>query len=208
MALIPDDPKQRNSLIIGILALAAFYFFWSYVYSPQKTEVDEMAARLEQLDDQHNLARVIATRGGAELEQRVAQYERHVRALEQLVPTSEEVAALISNMATEARRAGVELAGISPEPEESVGFYTREAYELTVVGDYHNIGRFLAAIASLERIITPVDLELERFGGQAQALSIDAEYPLTARLRILTYIVPAGSGPPPGEGQGQEGGLP
>ena len=205
MALIPDDPKQRNSLIVGILALAVFYFFWAYVYSPTKVEADELAARFETLDNQNNIARIQATRGGADLEERLARYERHVRALEQLIPTSEEVASLISDIAAEARRSNVELSDIIPGGEEAVGFYTRESYELVVVGDYHDIGRFLATIASMERIITPVDLEVEAFQGQAQALSIDAEYPLQARLRILTYIVPAAP-PPPAGGEGQEGG--
>ncbi len=204
MALIPDDPKQRNALVVGILAAALFYFFWSYWYSPRKTEVDEMTARLEQLDDQNNLARIIATRGGTELEERLVQYERHVRGLEQLIPTSEEVASLVSAITAEARRNRVELAALTPEPGEDVGFYTREAYEIEVVGDYHDIARFLTTIASMERIITPVDLDLSPFQGQVQVLSIDPEFPLTARLRILTFIVPEAP-PPPAGGEGQEG---
>ncbi|MFO8175842.1 MAG: hypothetical protein R6T96_16275, partial [Longimicrobiales bacterium] len=86
MALIPDDPRQRNALIIGILAAAGFYFFWSYWYQPAKTEVDEMAARLEQLDSENRRAQIIATRGGTELEERLAVYERHVGQLEALIP--------------------------------------------------------------------------------------------------------------------------
>ena len=62
MALIPDDPKQRNALLIGIVAAAGFYFFWSWWYSPRNTEVEEMAARLEQLDSENRRAQILATR--------------------------------------------------------------------------------------------------------------------------------------------------
>ena len=118
MALIPEDPKQRNSLVIGILALAGFYFFWSYWYTPSKTEVDEMATRLEQLDSGNRRAQIIATRGGTELQDRLALYERHIDKLEALIPQSEEVSALLNDVTAVARQTGVELAVLRPETDE------------------------------------------------------------------------------------------
>ncbi len=203
MALIPDDPKQRNALIAGIIALAGFYFFWSYWYSPRKTEVDEMSARLEQLESENNRAQIIATRGGSELQERLALYERHVVQLEGLIPQSEEVSSLLNDISTVARQTGVNDASLRPEPEEAGAFYTKKSYELEVVGDYHDIGEYLTRIASLTRIITPVDLELGRFQGDASLL--DMEVPLTARLRIQTYILPR-SAPAPQGGGAQGGG--
>jgi len=97
MALIPDDPKQRNALILGIIAAAGFYFFWSYWYAPIKVEVDEMSARLEQLESENNRAQIIATRGGTELQERLAAYEQHVVHLEALIPQSEEVCVVCHN---------------------------------------------------------------------------------------------------------------
>ena len=59
MALIPDDPRQRNALLLGLLAVAVFYGFWAYWYSPRKTDVDQMTARLEQLESENNRARIM-----------------------------------------------------------------------------------------------------------------------------------------------------
>jgi type IV pilus assembly protein PilO len=208
MALIPDDPKQRNALLVGLLAAAGFYLFWSYWYSPRKTEVDEMQARYEQLESNNSRAQIIAARGGTDLQERLALYERHVAQLERLIPESEEVPALLADIYTVARQSGVNDAALRPEPEQVGAFYTRRSYELEVVGQYHDIGAFLTRIASLARIITPVDLELTRFQGQRELL--DMQEPLTARLRIQTYILP-GATPSPtpaaGEpaGEGEEG---
>ncbi len=200
MALIPEDPKQRNALLLGILALAGFYLFWTYWYAPRKAAVDELASRLEELESQNSRARVTAARGGDQLQERLALYERHVARLERLIPQSEEVPALLAAITTTARQLGVYDAALRPEPERVGTFYTQKSYELEVVGQYHNIGRFLTQIASLERIITPVDLELVRFQGQRDVLGI--EEPLTARFRIRTYVVPtAGSA---GNAAGQE----
>ncbi len=200
MALVPDDPKQRNALIIGIVALAGMYFFWSYWYSPNKTEVDEMTARLEQLDSENRRAQIIATRGGTELQDRLAEFERHVVQLEALIPQSEEVATLLNDVESVAQQTGVQSAALRPEADEVGAFYTKQSYEMEVIGDYHDLGAFLATIASLPRIITPVNLEITPLQGNTAAY--DMEYPLTARFQIQTYIVPAGAG----GGGGDQGG--
>ena len=202
MALIPDDPRQRNALIIGILAAAGFYFFWSYWYSPVSTEVDEMTARLEQLDSANRRAQIIATRGGTELQDRLAMYERHVGHLEALIPQSEEVSALLNDVSTVARQAGVELAVLRPETDEVGTHYTKQSSQLEVIGEVHDLGRYFSSIASLPRIITPVNLEIARFQGNQSVL--DMESPLTASLQIQTYILPAG--PPTDAGTEQPGG--
>jgi type IV pilus assembly protein PilO len=205
MALIPDDPRQRNALVIGILAVAGFYFFWSWWYTPFSTEVEEMSARLEQLDTENRRAQILATRGGAELEELLARYERHVAMLEALIPQSEEVSALLNDVSRVARETGVENASLRPEADEAGEFYTKESYAMEVYGEYHDIGRFLASIASLSRIITPVNLELSRFEGNRSGL--DMEAPVTASLQIQTYILPTPVGAPPGEGgEARQGG--
>lgn len=208
MALIPDDPKQRNALVVGILVAALFYVFWAYWYSPQRAQVEEMEAQAEVLEAGNQRAQIISARGGSELQERLAAYERHVSQLERLIPQEEEFAALLNDVTAESRRNRVEIATLRPEPEEPGAFYTRKSYELEVIGDYHNIGRFLSAIASLPRIITPMDLELMNFQGDETVLDPEYEAPLTARLRIQTYLLPAAMGAPGGEGlEGGEGGL-
>ncbi len=63
------------------------------------------------------------------------------------------------------------------------------------------MGRFLTAIASLPRIITPVELELETFEGDLVRSEMVA--PVSARFTIQTYVL-GGTGPmPPAEGAGE-----
>jgi type IV pilus assembly protein PilO len=205
MALIPDDPKQRNALIVGILTVALFYVFWSYWRAPRSEELLEKQARLEQLEQNNRMAQIQVARGGTELEERLVEYERHVDRLEALIPQSEEVAALLNQISAAARQTGVSDPEFRPEPSEPGAFYTKESYEIAVIGEYHEIGRFLTTIASLPRIITPVDLELTHFEGDEEILDPDIEVPLTARLRIETYILPEAGGAPPAEGPEEVG---
>lgn len=200
MALIPDDPKQRNALLLAVVTAVLFYVFWSYWRAPILEEMGEKQARLEQLELNNREAQIEVARGGAELEQRLEEYGRHVDRLEALIPQSEEVAALLNQISAAARQTGVSDPEMRPEPEEPGAFYTKESYEIEVVGEYHQIGRFLTTIASLPRIITPVDLELTHFQGDSEILDPDLEVPLTARLRIETYILPGPASTLPVEG--------
>lgn len=207
MALIPSEPRQRAALLVGFVALAGLYAFHEYWYKPQRSEVESLEARLEQLEERNRRARVLATRGMEELQERLAVFDRHLRQLETFIPRNEEVPRLLESMALEARRNGLgDLATINPEPAQPGAYYTKTSYEVSVIGQYHDVGRFLTAVASLPRIITPMDLQMTartqrvaRGGPQAQG----AEEPgqVTARFRIETYVLPDAPPPlPPGGG--------
>ncbi len=192
MALVPDDPKQRNAFLVGLVALAVMYFFWDMWYTPRGDELAEMESHLEQLEDQNRRAQILATRGGEQMQERLALYQRHVTQLEQLIPQSEEVPQLLNDMTVEARRVNVDIALMRPEPPEPGEFYTRQSYQLEAVGEYHDVARFLTAVASLSRIITPVDMDVTRLQGNRG--QVDAESPVVARFRIQTYVLPEGMG--------------
>lgn len=102
----------------------------------------------------------------------------------------EEVAALLEAMSMEQRQTGVEVTLMRPEPMEAGDFYDRWSYELGVQGSYHNVGAFMAAIASLERIIAAVDMEITAVDDQRGTQDSDEEEgQISARFRIQTYVV-------------------
>ena len=187
MALLPQEKSKQIALLIGIGAVAALYLVYAYWYTPQVTEMEVLQVRLEQLESRNLQAQVVAARGGANLEERLAVYERHVDRLEELIPESEEVPALMNSITMEAQRAGVDLTGLNPEISDPGELYTLQSYEVTVVGDFHPVGRFLTAVASLPRIITPVNLELEVFEGDLVRYEMVA--PVFARFRVQTYVL-------------------
>ena len=162
MALLPQEPRQQGALIAIVVALAGFYVFNEYVLAPNRVEVEEMTVRLDALEAQNRTAQITATRGGADLEARTALYERHVRRLEQLIPATEEVPQLLTDIAALARRMNVNWADVIPEADVIGTFYDKKSYSVRVEGEYHDVGRFVTAVASLPRIITPVNMDLQR----------------------------------------------
>jgi len=191
----PKDPKQRNSLLVGVALLVLIYPFYAYWYKGAREEVTSMQARLETLEDQNRRAQVLAARGGGDLEERMALYERQVARLEELIPAAEDVAILLDDMNARARQVGVEVNRLLPEPAEAGAFYEKRSYEIAVAGDYHDVGRFLADVASLSRIVTPVELDLQRHPQPQLYAEMDA--PVLASFRIETYVLPDREAPSP-----------
>jgi len=191
----PTDPKQRNALVIAVLLLALIYPFYRFWYQGQREEVNAMQAHLEALEAQNRRAQVLAARGGGDLEERMALYERQVSKLEELIPAAEEVPALLDDMSIRARQDNVEMNRLLPEPSEEGAFYTKTSYQVAVAGDYHAVGRFLTDVASLSRIVTPVELDLEPHPQPQLFPEIDA--PVLASFRIETYVLPNPAAAPP-----------
>lgn len=191
----PADPKQRNALIVGVLLLALIYPFYAFWYKGRRDEVTAFQTRLETLEDQNRRAQVLAARGGGDLEERLALYERQVSRLEELIPAAEEVAGLLDDINGTARRVGVDLYRMIPEPSEAGTFYTKTSYECSVVGEYHDVARFLTEIASLPRIVTPVEIEVE-LHSQAN-LFPEYDSPILMNFRIETYVLPQAGAPAP-----------
>ncbi len=190
MALLPSDPKQQQKLVLGLLPLLALGAYMYFFHGKLTTQVEDMQARLTTLQTQNDVARVRAMRGGKELEQRLAVYEKQINRLEQLVPRQEEVSGLLHELAQRADATGVELARLTPQDEQVGPLYNRQTYDIVVFGPYHKIGRFLTDVGSLPRIITPIDLSLK---DRSQRDS-DGNEMLEASFQIETYILPT---PPP-----------
>lgn len=188
MALLPTDPKKQKQLLIGLAPLLLVFAYWYFFHGAITEETTAMQERLERLEASNARARTIAAQGGPELERKLELYTAHIARIEQLIPTSEEVPELLHTINQQADEAGVDVAAFQPQPEAVGPYYTRQVYEITVMGAYHDIGRYLAAVGSMPRIITPIGLRLSVNSADADAETATLE----ADFRIETYVLPAG----------------
>ncbi len=196
MALIPDDPKQKNALVVGLLFVVGLYLVNTYWRADKLAEVVQGESRLEALENSNRTAEIIAARGGTALQERMVVYERHIAQLEALIPLEEQVASLLNDLTLLQRELGVQLDLIRPEPAEPSNFYTKQTYSLRVIGEYHDVSRYITRVASMERIITPIDLSLSVFAASARFR--DYESPVQAEFRIQTYVIASDESLPPG----------
>lgn len=186
MALLPSDPQVQKKLIIALVPFLLLLGYWYFFHSPAQDELGKLEGRLEALETKNASARNRAQQGGRDLEKKLALYEEHIRNLEELVPRSEEVPELLYDLTLRARENGVELALLNPNQEEPGAYYTLHTYSIAVYGAYHDIGRYLTAIGSLPRIVTPYDIKLQprQEKGKSDAVRLQAEF------QIKTYVLP------------------
>jgi type IV pilus assembly protein PilO len=185
---LPKDKAGQQKLLLGVIPFLIFFGYYQFMHGKKKEEIATLEARLEELETRNNVARQIAASGGPELQQKLALYEQHMKRLEELIPRNEEVAALLNGLSERAIDTNVDIALMRPEAAEEGQFYRQQTYQLNVIGLYHDIGRYMAAIASLPRIITPVELALKPRG--PTDMGRDGTPRLQASFRIVTYVIP------------------
>lgn len=187
MALPQIDPQKRQQLLLGtVMVLGLAYLFYTYLYSPKREELSGLETRLASLETQNRAARAMAqTSGTSEVERKLTLYRDQLQAVEALIPSSEELPDLLDAISAEAQRTGVEVTLIQPTGATEEAYYTRRVYDVAVLGGYHSVGDFLTRVASLPRIVTPLDLNLVARPTE----SPDQAPKVEARFSIETYVI-------------------
>lgn len=179
-------PGARPTLLAAVLVTLAAALFYRE-HRGRDGAVRRLERRLEQLEAGNEDARNLVPEGNTLLASRLRRQADQIARLEQLIPRNEEVPALLESLAAEARRSGLgDLAFIRPGEGEANPFYTKRSYEVSVVGAYHEVGRFLTAVASLPRIVTPMELEMTSIPDPA----MEEEPAVRAHFRIETFVRP------------------
>lgn len=184
----PDDPIQRNWMLGGLAFLVLIVPYRMYMLAPAQEDNATLLTRVEALETVNRRASVLAAQGGGDLQERLALYEAHVDKLEELIPQQEEVPALVDDISSRGRLLNVDIREMQPQPREPGEHYVRTSFNMSVAGEYHNVARFLTEIASLSRIVTPVQVEVSRFSQPQQYR--DLQNPVQAIFRIETYVLP------------------
>lgn len=192
MALPPLDAKTRKNLLYGALVLVAVSaFYYLKVYSPRQEANEGLETDLARIEQSNSAARGL-TRGATSPEEALELYRRQLAVVEGLIPSTEELPDLLDAISAQAQQTGVEISLIQPVSATQERYYTRRVYDMAVQGRYQDIGEFLTRVASLPRVVTPVDLRLVPMAGPGGPNAPPADGPprLEARFSIETYVIP------------------
>ena len=161
MPLLPTEKKDQIKFAVAFLSGALGIYYYLYPFSARALELDETRSRVERLEETNERAMRELKRGTAKtLRAQAARSRATLGVLRQLVPTAHEVPAVLEEVSTAARRAGLEIGGVQPEPVMPGDQFDTHRYKVTVVGSYHSLTAFLANVGSLPRIVAPVAFAL------------------------------------------------
>jgi type IV pilus assembly protein PilO len=198
MALLPQNPRDQKLLIVAILAIGLAAAYQQLVWSPKNDELHATEVRVETLDSLNRLAKLEVAKGTAtQMKREADEYARELAVLRRLVPTQNEVPALLEAVSTAARRAGLELSDVAPDGVINGDQFDTYRYKLGVTGPYQKVAEFLTNIGSLPRIVAPINVSLTPTARVGEIKPKKNEQFLDAKFGIQTYVAHAALKPTP-----------
>ena len=191
MALGPKGQREQLLSFIGILAAASLVLYWYFVYSPRSVEFAQKQERVEALVTLNQKAKSEMAKGDpASLRRQLAEYQQNLSLVRTLIPAGNEVPALLEQVSTAARRVGLDLATVDPQPVAEGENYDTYRYTISLVGSYHELATFLTNVGSLTRIVLPVSMSLS---APTNASVVKAHQKpnasvIEARLQLQTFV--------------------
>lgn len=95
-----------------------------------------------------------------EYKQQLKDIEESFGTLLRQLPRDTEVPGLLEDITSAAVGAGLEIKSIKLDDEVDTEFYTELPINIDVVGEYHDFGAFVSAVAGLSRIVTLHDFQV------------------------------------------------
>jgi type IV pilus assembly protein PilO len=192
MALIPGGQREQTLLGVVIIALLAAGAYWYFPYQSNSVELEVQRARLEKLVEENQKARTELAKGSVEMMRAdLALAQENLVLLRTLIPVSNEVPALLEQVSTAARREGLDLAAVDPQPVVEGPQYDTYRYNVGVIGGYHELAAFLSNVGGLTRISAPVNLKLlppSAASAKTPKRGKKSAADIEARFQIQTYV--------------------
>jgi type IV pilus assembly protein PilO len=193
MALLPKNPRDQKMVAAAVVAFALAALYWNFVWTPKHTELVALATRLDTLDAQNAMSRARIAQGtAAELEAEAARFSRDLEVMRLLVPTGNELPSLIEQVSTAARREGLDIASLEPQPIVHGETFDTYRYKVSVTGGYHALAEFMTNVGSLTRIVAPANVALALSTNKninAVKLAPEGTAAVESKFEILTYVI-------------------
>jgi type IV pilus assembly protein PilO len=196
---MPKGQREQALLLVCIVAVAAIGLYWYMVYQPRATALAEQQTRVETLVALNQKAKVEMSRGSlADIRRELAEYQRSLSLIRSLVPTGNEVPALLEQVSTAARRVGLDLASVDPQPVIPGTGYDTYRYGISIIGGYHELAEFFTNVGSLSRIMLPmnVSLNISNNVNARKSQSSEDDAVIEARFQLQTFVASGESSDP------------
>lgn len=158
------DPGTQRMALIGTLILGLLYgFFFTeilpFTYKARASRAAQAQAHLARLSADVTKARAAVAKL-PEVEAEYAKVKERWESMAELLPNSKEIASLLTKVTVAGQESGIDFALFQPGAAREEDFYVTYPAQYRVEGGYHEVGRFMAEVANMDRIVNIVDLSL------------------------------------------------
>lgn len=197
---LPSNGRDQVSAVVALLALIGVGAFWHFVYVPAEAALSRRIGHLDFLIAQNQQDNAQVTHPSLEaLRAQARQLDTALARMQPGVLEARDLSPLLERIAVVARRVGVHVDAIEPEPVQHVESFDVYRYKVRVTGSYHEIGGLLTGIASLMQIVAPLGVQLQ-LASAASGTSRNAKRPtsrvmLNGNFVMQTFVLPSAPRP-------------
>jgi type IV pilus assembly protein PilO len=170
-------PWPFQVAVLVILFAVLLFLGWQYDIRNQRDELAEVQSKEQDLRDTFKKKQRKAANLD-KLKDQMKEMEQSFGDMLRQLPNKTEIAGLIVDISQTGLAAGLEFDLFKPKKERPTEFYAELPIDITVKGDYHQLGEFVSGIAELPRIVTTHDIRLTRnkSGGQLKMTAVAKTY--------------------------------
>jgi type IV pilus assembly protein PilO len=177
------NPATQKGIIIGALLFGVVYAYIDFVYLPRR----ELTTRL--IEDYKKESELLARgkRVAANYQTVQDDYARLMQSwdiAQELLPTQKEMEGLLKAVTLEGQRRDVSFLLFKPLDPIEKPYYWENPIQVKTLSNYHDLGEFLSAVASMDRIVNINGLHLSAFRTNKGR----APYSVEAEFTVSIYI--------------------
>jgi Tfp pilus assembly protein PilO len=179
--------KTKVIALTGLIAVMGMVF-WLEFALPEMHQIQALASQTQHLKSQIRQEQRITLVLPAYQAQIKVMNRRFQQFLEQL-PNRSQIPSLLDDITLAGRSRGLDFELFQPVHRIRRRFYQKIPVKLTVVGTYGQLGRFVAAVAAMSRIVVISKIHITRVPYTAKSLAVRAlsKQKLTMQCTATTY---------------------
>lgn len=203
VAKAPLAVKAGAVAAVVVLLTALNYFVAALpLFGPSISEVEKRIGRTDaeqrKLDGDLIEKTAIANNLNQFRREKELLEQRLKEALSEL-PEEKKIDELLQLFQERARKAGLEITSIEPQPEVSEGFYARVPIQMVVTGNFHEVVTFFDSLARLRRIVNVNGITLDAPKDAGGKVILNARFLVTTFM----FVQPKPAPGKPGAGGGK-----
>jgi type IV pilus assembly protein PilO len=190
------DPKVQQVLIAVVIIAGSAYAWYDQFYTPISASIAELSSQKEKLEAE--LLRINALKPQLErLRQEAIALEAKLDSLKNIFPDSKEVPRLIRDLTAANRRSNVVTTRFTPKPDVVQEYYIENKYDVSVAGNYHNLGALFSHLANFQLIVNLTNVAITAnpayasggggSGSGNNALAAEAPPSVLATFELTTF---------------------
>jgi Tfp pilus assembly protein PilO len=189
---------RRAPLIAGLGVAAIAIVAIMFLVVPKMGEVGDVQLELEQAQDEE-IRLEAQLRALQDAQAAAPETERQIELLEDQIPPTADLPALIRLLQSAADRAAVDFFAFTPASPaaDASGRFSTITSSITVTGGYFSIDEFLFLLETLPRAAKGVSISVAP-GGGGEATATSSSLTLVATVEFYTTDTSAGPGSVPG----------